>query len=108
MSIEVQKYRSIVRNMRMISPFLSPLNLSQPHSCLFSFNAVYLSHVQIINGTLDVGIGFPGYITALWNEIDYTDYLYYNEVGVAVCNPRKKSPFFNLLRPFRCVISHYY
>jgi hypothetical protein len=54
-----------------------------------------------LDGKLDLGISIAEYQRDLSTVIDFTTYVYINEVIFNVCYPRRIPGHFNIVRPFR-------
>ena len=57
--------------------------------------------IQILEGKLDMGLSVAEYRRDLTTVIDYSTFVYINEVTFNVCFPKKEKGHFNILRPFR-------
>ena len=58
------------------------------------------SSFQLESNLIDIGIGAQDYNTDKAVLVDYTSFVYINEVMMDVCLPRRLKGLYNIARPF--------
>jgi hypothetical protein len=64
---------------------------------------IYLTHYfffEIASNKIDIGISVQDYNTEKAAVVDFTSFVYINEVMMDVCFPRRLKGLYNIARPF--------